>query len=1313
MNGMSSSQSFPGTQSSPISFPPQPTDSAREASLSSQRVTLLYEALPAALVAGSGCALALVLVNWTVLPHGWLLAWLVYQLILATGLYGLARSFKSKTSTSVTVLRWDRTFVAGTALAGLGWGAFALLLFPESSPAHQVFLAFVLGGVVAGSSFTLAARFDAFLFFAVPALTPLVFRFLTLGQEQALAMAVCAILFSLLIAYQAFRMSRTISEALQLKYHNAQLAAQLQDGEQTDLLLNVSSEHHRFIMEYAQDIIYRTDKSGRFTFINPAVIRLLGYHETEMLGHRALDFVHPKYRRTTEHFYVRQFLRNIPSTYYEFPLLTREGQAAWIGQNVQLLQRDRELIGFQAVVRDISARKQAEEALGFSQDRYRALCESSPEMLLTVDGHGIMLTVNSTTAIELGYAAEELLGQPVTSIVHADDQAQVQQHFADCLGRPGEVFRWEFRKVRKDGTLLWVREAARAVCNQDAIFEIVIVCENVTERKGIEAALTQTRQLLESIVEFIPHMVFLKDAHHLRFVQINQAGVQLLGRPRDELLGKSDFDLFPREQAEFFATLDQDVLAGGTPLDIPAEPIQTRERGLRWLHTTKVPLYDQTGVPRYLLGISEDITDRKQRQETEQQRLGQLETQQAVLHELAEHPSIHSGHPQQAFPVITEHAARTFAVARAGIWLFGDTQSTLVLQDLFEATPKQHTSGTNLSINEYPSYLRALETEPYSLAAHDARNDPRTCELTSSYLTPLNILAMLDAPIRRQGRVIGVLCLEHVGSARTWTTEEQTFAGSLAAMATLTLEAADRREAQEALEQHIRERTGELQRMTAHLQTIIEESPLAIVELDQDGRVTTWNAAATTLFGWTKNEVLGQELPYVPSGQEQASDQLWTSVMAGSAPRNLELRRQRKDGALVDVHMWGSLLQGHGGEASGSIGFFINVTEHKQLEDQLRQAHKMEGIGRLAGGVAHDFNNLLTVINGCAALLLAQVRDEDPLHMSLTEILSAGQRAAALTKQLLAFSRRQVLTFQVFDLNDALTSTTSMIERLIGEDITLVRDLHHQPCTIRADRGQIDQVILNVAVNAKDAMPDGGRLTIATRTLVIAQDNPSPHSALLPGSYVHLMIRDSGKGMDRETLSHIFEPFFTTKEEGKGTGLGLATVYGIVKQSHGCIFADSEPNAGTTFDVYFPLVDAPVPSIKAGTSSKPQSGTETILLVEDQQAVRLLLTQVLTEYGYKLLEASNGQEALRLVAATREPIHIVVTDVVMPQMTGPALVERLRRQWPTLRVLFMSGYAEGTVLPTFLAEPGTGFIQKPFLPVELAKKLRDLLDPPK
>lgn len=1314
---MSSSQSFPSDQPPVSSTRSNPADSARDTSISLQRVTLLYEAMPAALVAGLGCAFALVFVNWNLVPHDRLLAWLAYHVILSAGRYGLARSFTATPSAPADIRHWDRLFLVGTTLAGLGWGTSALLLFPESSPAHQVFLAFVLGGVTAGAASTLAARFDAFLSFALPMLVPLILRFFTLDHDQALPMAICTMLFSLLLVYTAHRTSNTVLETLRLKYHNAQLvdqlAGQLQEGEQMELLLTVKSEHHRFIMEYAQDIIYRTDRSGRFTFINPAVIRILGYHETDMLGHRALDFVHPDYRRTTEHFYIRQFLRKIASTYYEFPLITRTQQTLWVGQNVQLLQRDQEVIGFQAVLRDISTRKQAEEALRVSQDRYRTLFENSPEMLLTVDAHGTLLAINTTTATELGYPAEELIGRPVSMLVHPDDHAHMHALLDECLCQPGVVFRWEVRKVRQDGSLLWTREAAKAVRHPDAQLDILIVCQNVTEGKAIEVALTQTRQLLESIVEHIPHMVFLKDAEELRFVQFNKAGEQLLGLPRDALLGKNDFDFFPREQAEFFTASDRDVLSGGTLVDIPAEAIQTKDRGLRWLHTKKLPLSDHTGLPRYLLGISEDITDRKQRHEIEQLRLNKLEVQQSVLHELAEDPAIHSGHPQQAFPVMTEHAAQTFAVERAGIWLFDETQSILVLQDLFQATPKRHTQGTVLSTSQCPAYLHALETEPYSLTAHEVQTDPRTRELTSSYLAPLGIVAMLDAPIRRHGRVVGVLCLEHVGPARVWTTEEQTFAASLAAMATLTLEASDRRQAQEALEQHIRERTSELRRTTVHLQTIIEESPLAMIELDQAGLVTTWNAAAATLFGWTKDEVLGKKLPYVPPGQEQVSDDLWAAVMSGAAPRNMELRRQKKDGTVVDVNMWGSLLQGPGGHAIGSIGFFIDITKHKQLEDQLRQAHKMEGIGRLAGGVAHDFNNLLTVINGCAALLLEQVRAEDPLHRSLTEILTAGQRAAALTKQLLAFSRRQVLTFHVFDLNEALSSISSMIERLIGEDINLVRTLDSRPCTIRADRGQIDQVVLNLAVNAKDAMPAGGSLTMATHTLHITPDSPVPHPALLPGAYAHLSIRDSGQGMDQTTLSHIFEPFFTTKEEGKGTGLGLATVYGIVKQSQGFIFADSIPGEGSTFDIYFPLVEAPPRPAAPPPSSRPHCGRETILLVEDQQAVRLLLTQALSDYGYTLLEASSGQEALRLVAAARTPIHILLTDVVMPQMTGPALAEHLRRQWPDLRVLFMSGYAEGSVLPTFLAEPGTGFIQKPFLPTELAQKLHELLDPAK
>ncbi|ODT46152.1 MAG: hypothetical protein ABS70_01445 [Nitrospira sp. SCN 59-13] len=333
---MAVSQQFPGNHPSTTSVAEPTLNSAGETSLAVQRVTLLYQAMPAALIAGLGCAVALVFVNWSVLPHDRLLAWLAYHLLLSLGRYGLARSFTVTSPTPATIRRWDRAFLAGTLLAGLGWGATAFVLFPESSPSHQVFLAFVLGGVSAGASSTLAARFDAFLSFAVPTLAPLILRFFLLNHEQALPMAICTLLFSLLMVYTAYRTSNNVLETLQLKYHNAQLvdqlSSQLEEGEQTALLLNVHSEHYRFIMEYAQDIIYRTDRSGRFTFINPAVIRLLGYHETEMLGHRALDLVNPNYRRSTEHFYIRQFLRKTPSTYYEFPLLTRTHQTLWVGQ---------------------------------------------------------------------------------------------------------------------------------------------------------------------------------------------------------------------------------------------------------------------------------------------------------------------------------------------------------------------------------------------------------------------------------------------------------------------------------------------------------------------------------------------------------------------------------------------------------------------------------------------------------------------------------------------------------------------------------------------------------------------------------------------------------------------------------------------------------------------------------------------------------------------------------------------------------------------------------------------------------------------
>ena len=433
--------------------------------------------------------------------------------------------------------------------------------------------------------------------------------------------------------------------------------------------------------------------------------------------------------------------------------------------------------------------------------------------------------------------------------------------------------------------------------------------------------------------------------------------------------------------------------------------------------------------------------------------------------------------------------------------------------------------------------------------------------------------------------------------------------------------------------------------------------------------------------------------------------------MQGIPFRNVELRRQRKDGLLVEVSFWVVPRRNATGRVTGALGFCIDITQQKRLEEQFRQAQKMEAIGRLGGGVAHDFNNLLTVINGCSALLLDQVRREDPMHVLLDEISKAGERAADLTRQLLAFSRQQVLKLQRVNLNDSLKAIVSMLKRLMGEDIEVVVELNPDLWPIHVDKGQIDQVVMNLAVNARDAMPDGGKLTISTANFVLRPLTSVSNPLFAPGDYVQLTVRDTGCGMDQEVRSHLFEPFFTNKEEGKGTGLGLATVYGIVKQSNGAIFVNSAPGEGATFDLYFPRFIEQDTAVAASVSSQPMRGDEQVLLVEDQKSVRDLVCIALEGYGYQVVKAANGEEALRLAAAMPKPVNVLVTDVVMPRLTGPVVAERLRDRWPGLKVLFMSGYTE-RVKPVFLNLPGTLFIQKPFLPTELAAQLRRLLDEP-
>ncbi|HET8654184.1 MAG TPA: ATP-binding protein [Longimicrobiaceae bacterium] len=485
-----------------------------------------------------------------------------------------------------------------------------------------------------------------------------------------------------------------------------------------------------------------------------------------------------------------------------------------------------------------------------------------------------------------------------------------------------------------------------------------------------------------------------------------------------------------------------------------------------------------------------------------------------------------------------------------------------------------------------------------------------------------------------------------------------------------------------------------------------------LIVVDAGGLIRIANGATGAVLGFAEGALIGAPVETLaPPG---AGARL-REVLDRPVVRDEEQQLRRRTGELVDVSVSASHLLGADDRSVGVVIVARDIRDRKRAEralrereEELRQAQKMEAIGRLAGGVAHDFNNLLTVISGQAQLLRDEPGDADEALTSLEEILQAADRASGLTRQLLAFSRRQVLEPRVLELNAVVSGVERMLRRLIGEDVQLSVSLAPEAGRVEADPGQLEQVLMNLSVNARDAMPGGGTLTLTTAAAVVGDGA----DGLAPGRYAVLHVRDTGGGMTPETISHIFEPFFTTKEQGKGTGLGLSTVYGIVKQSGGAVRVDSELGRGTTFEVFLPQCDAPLPGVDARDwVGGPQSGTETVLLAEDDQAVRTLARQILTRRGYRVIEASDGWEAIRLCDAHPGRVDLLLTDVVMPGLGGRELAERLRRRRPELAVLYMSGYPDEELARHGLHERGVALLQKPFGPTALADRVREMLAP--
>ncbi len=507
-----------------------------------------------------------------------------------------------------------------------------------------------------------------------------------------------------------------------------------------------------------------------------------------------------------------------------------------------------------------------------------------------------------------------------------------------------------------------------------------------------------------------------------------------------------------------------------------------------------------------------------------------------------------------------------------------------------------------------------------------------------------------------------------------------------------------------------RKQTDELGRLQG---AALHAAADGIVITDRSGTIEWVNPAFSRLTGYTAAEARGHNpRELVKSGRQTAAvyQGMWETILAGHTWQG-QIVNRRKDGSFYTEEQAITPILDDTGAVTHFVAIKKDITERLKLEAQFRQSQKMETVGQLASGIAHDFNNLLTVINGMSELAVARLDERDPLRSDVREILIAGQRAAGLTRQLLAFSRQQILQPEVLDLNTVVVALEDMLHRLLGEDVDLLVLPAPDVRCVRADRGQMEQVLTNLAVNARDAMPEGGRLTVETKNIEIEEEMVHSSGAVVPrGRYVQLAVTDSGTGMDEETRLRVFEPFFTTKDPGRGTGLGLSTAYGIVKQSQGFIWVYSELGHGTSFRIYLPAVAESAASTHRSVAAQASAGNETVLVVEDSDALAKLIGRFLTSSGYTVHTARRADEALTLLARYGPAIQLVLTDVIMPQMSGRQLAERIARIRPGTKILYMSGYTDDTVVRHGVVDARVPFLSKPFTKTTLLQKVREALD---
>jgi PAS domain S-box-containing protein len=1012
---------------------------------------------------------------------------------------------------------------------------------------------------------------------------------------------------------------------------------------------------------------------------------------------------------------------------------------------------------------DLATHVQAEAAALRERDFSQAALDSLPGLFYLFNDQGRFLRWNKSLERASGYSAEELTRISPLDLFDEPDRGLIAESIGRVFSTGEATAEAELRS--KDGTKTpyFFTGKRFALDGQPCLVGMGI---DVTQRKEADARLRDSEARFRQVVEHI-HDAVIRDDAAGKITFANDQFLALFGFTREQFPLTID-DLFAAEwRAQMHDRHDRRMRGESANRRFECEGLAQDGRRL-WLEVDVVPLVDDSGRVIGTQSAIRDISERRRAEdslrdaearyrslfeqspngillidpetgatieanETAHRQLGYTREEFAALkitdYEASETPAETAEHLKNVFregsdDFETLQRTKSGQIRNVHVWAktvrLGDrVQFYTTFEDITER--KQAEQALRESESRYRSlFENQLDGYAHCRMLYDDRGRP----------VDFLYLDVNEAFVRLTGLtdVVGKNVSEVIPGIREASPELfDAYARVVSTGIPETFEFDFKSQSQWLNISVYRPEPGTFialfeditERRRAEQSLLLQSAALnaaanAIVITDREGTIVWVNAAFSAVTGYSAGESVGRNpRDLVKSGihDEAFYRRMWDTILAGQVWHG-EIMNRRKDGRVYPEEQTITPVRDARGEIAHFIAIKRDLTAERQLQAQFLQAQKMESVGQLAGGIAHDFNNLLTVINSVAQLALADATDRPPLHTDLTQILQAGERAAALTRQLLAFSRRQVMTMEVLNLGTLVTNLQSMLQRLIGEDIELVVVPATGLGSVRADAGQIEQVVLNLAVNARDAMPTGGRLTIETHDVELDERYTAQHPSMEPGPHVMLAVSDTGVGMDETTRLRIFEPFFTTKELGKGTGLGLSSVFGIVKQSRGNIWVYSEPGRGTTFKIYFPRVDAATRMARPARSTAPVHGTGTILVVEDEPALRDVVTRILRSVGYTVVAARNGGDALRLLELHAGPVHLMLTDVVMPGISGPELAARMAAVRPEMKVIYTSGYADDAVLRHGVLSDTIHFVGKPYTIEALTSKVREVLGSP-